>query len=240
MEREITYDAGGNIATLARNSSTQGTNSHIQIDNLTYGYSTTSPNQLLTVTDGTGSNYTGAGFRNLTGSTGSYSYDGDGNLTADPYKGLTLGYDVLNRTDKITVTTGTNQYIYYTYDATGSLIRKQEYNSGTLQVTTDYIDGFVYLNTALSYFPMPEGRVINNVSTLVQEFIITDQQGNARLSFQNNGSGTAVVKQENSYYAFGLIMPGSVVSTPVVPNKQLYNGGSEWQNDYSNLGSVSK
>ena len=63
----------------------------------------------------------------------------------------------------------------------------------------------------------------------------TYQQGNARLRFQNNGSGTAVVKQENSYYGFGLVMLNSPVSPPPVPNKQLYNGGSEWQNDYSNL-----
>jgi len=40
----------------------------------------------------------------------------------------------------------------------------------------------------------------------------TYQQGNARLRFQNNGSGTAVVKQENSYYGFGLVMLNSPVS----------------------------
>lgn len=30
-------------------------------------------------------------------------------------------------------------------------------------------------------------------------------------------------------------MPGTTVAMPATPNKQLYNGGSEWQNDYSNL-----
>lgn len=115
------------------------------------------------------------------------------------------------------------------------MIRKQSYDNNTLQTTTDYVDGFVYVNNTLSYFPMPEGRVLYNSGTPVQEFIMTDQQGNARISFQNNGSGTAVVKQENSYYAFGLIMPNSPVASPGTPNKQLYNGGSEWQNDFSNL-----
>ena len=62
-------------------------------------------------------------------------------------------------------------------------------------------------------------------------------QENARLSFQNNGYGVPVVKQENSYYGFGLIMPNSPVAMPALPNKQLYNGGSEWQNDYSNSSS---
>jgi RHS repeat-associated protein len=79
------------------------------------------------------------------------------------------------------------------------------------------------------------GRVLNLSGTLKQEFVITDHQGNARVSFQDNGSGVAVVKQENSYYAFGLVMPNSPVATPTTPNKQLYNGGSEWQNDYGDL-----
>ena len=45
----------------------------------------------------------------------------------------------------------------------------------------------------------------------------------------------AVVKQENSYYGFGLIMPNSPVTPLGTPNKKLYNGGSEWQNDFINL-----
>ena len=76
---------------------------------------------------------------------------------------------------------------------------------------------------------------MNISGTLKQEFIITDQQGNARISFQDNGSGVALVKQENSYYGFGMLLPNSPVATPTTPNKQLYNGGSEWQNDFSNL-----
>jgi len=110
-----------------------------------------------------------------------------------------------------------------------------------LQTTTDYIDGFVFTTAgagtaALQYFNMPEGRVLNNAGTLSQEFTIADQQGNVRVAFDNTGTGgTAKTRQENSYYAFGMIMPGSVVGTPGNPNKNLYNGGSEWQNDYSSL-----
>ena len=32
-----------------------------------------------------------------------------------------------------------------------------------------------------------------------------------------------------------MIMPGSTVGTSGNSNKLLYNGGSEWQNDYSNM-----
>jgi hypothetical protein len=115
------------------------------------------------------------------------------------------------------------------------MIRKVA-NSGISITTTDYIDGFVYVNSALSYFAMPEGRVVNNGGNLVAEYTITDQQGNARVAFNNTGSGNgAKVVQENSYYGFGMVMPGSVVATPSTPNKNLYNGGSEWQNDFSIL-----
>jgi hypothetical protein len=45
---------------------------------------------------------------------------------------------------------------------------------------------------------MPEGRVHNTGSSLKAEYIITDHQGNARVSFEDNGSGTAKVVQESS------------------------------------------
>jgi RHS repeat-associated protein len=153
-----------------------------------------------------------------------------GNLTADPYQGIThISYDVLNKTDTTVITSGST-YITYTYDAGGNLLRKKAYNSGVL-TQTDYIDGFVYTGTGtqtLSYAPMPEGRLLT--TSLTQEYVITDPQGNARVSFQNN-SGVAKVTQENSYYGYGLQMPGSLVGFSSPPNKHMYNGGSEWQND---------
>jgi RHS repeat-associated protein len=229
------YDEAGNILNLQRNSSSIGAGSNTQVDNLTYTYDTNNPNKLKKVTDGAGTNYTGFGFRNLTGSTADYEYDVAGNLTTDPYKGQTLTYNDLNRTDQITITTATNRYIRYTYNSGGQLIRKQAYDNATLQKTTDYIDGFVYEGGTLLYFPIPEGRVINNAGTLTPEFVITDHQGNARVNFKDDGTGNAQITQENSYYAFGLTMANSPVSIPTVPNKNLYNGGAEWQNDFANL-----
>ncbi|MGY3214529.1 DUF6443 domain-containing protein [Mucilaginibacter sp. HD30] len=231
-EKDILYDVNGNITALKRNALIGSTVT--AVDNLTYTYDSANPNRLKNMADGSGSNYTSYGFRNLTASTADYVYDDNGNITTDPYKGLTEEYNVLNRVQKITVTTASGRYINYTYDAMGVLIRKQQYNSSTLQKTTDYVDGFVYEDNGLAYFAMPEGRVRNVGGTLKAEYVITDNQGNARVSFENN-SGTAKVVQENSYYAFGLIMPNSPVSTPTSPNRNLYNGGSEWQNDYADL-----
>ncbi|XHR97706.1 hypothetical protein ACFJIV_14220 [Mucilaginibacter sp. UC70_90] len=39
--------------------------------------------------------------------------------------------------------------------------------------------------------------------SLKPEYIIADQQGNARISFEDNGSGAPIVRQENSYYGLG-------------------------------------
>lgn len=226
-EKNLSYDHNGNIMSLKRNTLLAGVVT--EVDNLSYSYM---GNQMSNVTDGTGGSYAAVGFKNVTGSTSSYVYDVNGNMTTDPKKGLSLTYNVLNRTDKITITTATGRYITYTYDATGVLLRKQTYDNSTLQKTTDYIDGFVYENNALVYFGMAEGRVRNTGTALKPEYMIADQQGNVRVSFEES-SGVAVVRQENSYYPFGLIMPGGY--TPTMPNKNLYNGGSEWQNDFSDM-----
>ncbi|WP_158800611.1 DUF6443 domain-containing protein [Pedobacter sp. L105] len=243
-ESGITYDENGNIKTLNRNASTVGSNSIMQIDNLVYNYNTSNPNQLINISDGSDANHTGAGFRNLTGLNNNYTYDNNsGNLTIDPYKPMAFNYNELNKPSAISVYTNFNTAnvnvglaTFYDYDATGIVIKKRTDNFSTgASTSTNYIDGFVYVNGVLSHASMPEGRVINVGGVLKPEYIINDQQGNARLSFQDNGSGVAVVKQENSYYGFGLIMPNSPVPLPSTPNTQLYNGGSEWQNDYGNL-----
>jgi RHS repeat-associated protein len=226
-ENSIKYDANGNIQGLRRDSSVQGTLANgTLIDQLKYTYNSSIPDQLYTVYDSSSS---AKGF--IGGATGShYTYDANGNLTNEPYQGITgITYNVLNRTDS-TKLSGTT-YITYTYDAGGMLLRKKAYNSGTL-TQTDYIGGFVYTGNGttqtLAYAPMPEGRLLG--AALTQEFVITDPQGNARVAFQNV-SGVAKVTQENSYYGYGLLMPGSLVGWSAPPNKNLYNGGSEWQND---------
>lgn len=239
-ENRITYDLNGNIKTLFRNSGTQG-GLTVAIDNLTYTYDTNNPNQLKTVTDGTGGSYNSAGFMIYAGGSGAgnYTYDSNGNLASDPYKGIAhISYNVMNLTD--TIRFSSTWYITYAYDGGGNLLRKLAVKSGTTNQVTDYIDGFVYNNSSgtevLAFCPMPEGRVRNDGGTLHQEFIITDQQGNARISFDNSGaSGAAKVRQENSYYGFGMNLTNSKVGTLSDDNKNLYNGGSEWQNDYGDL-----
>lgn len=236
-EYGITYDVNGNITALKRNSLTTANVLQV-VDDLTYSYDAANPNQLSTVTD-VAANATGYGFKNSTGTSGSYVYDPyNGNMTTDPYKGLNITYNDLNRTDQITITTSTGRYITYTYGAGGNVLRKQTYDGGTLQHYTDYIDGFVYVDGVISYFAMPEGRVRNIGSgALKPEYIINDNQGNARIAFEEDATnpGMAKVQQENSYYGYGLALANSAAGTIGIPNKNLYNGGSEVQDDFQDL-----
>ena len=245
-ESGINYDENGNIVNLNRNSSVINTSNVTTLDQLTYSYNPLNPNQLSNVSNI--HNNANSGFLNITGTNGGtpYQYDSSGNLISDPYKGLQLAYNILNSTKSISIVTGpggavvTGSNTYYTYDATGTVIRKQQnvITNGTNKLTTtDYVDGFVYINSSLSSFQMGEGRVVNLASILTPQYIITDPQGNARFSFEDNGSGAIKVIQENSYYPFGLTYSTSTVNIPTVPNinNKLFNGGSEWENDYSNL-----
>ncbi|MBL1411218.1 hypothetical protein [Sphingobacterium faecale] len=90
----------------------------------------------------------------------------------------------------------------------------------------------MYENSVLSHFAMVEGRGRNTGGTLNHEYMLTDYQGNVWVSFEED-NGVAVIRQDNGYYPFGLVMPDSVV--PAQANKNLYNRGSEWQNDISDL-----
>jgi RHS repeat-associated protein len=228
-EKNITYDQNGNIMTLKRNAVLS--NVMTEVDNLGYTYT---GNRLDNVTDGTGGSYAAVGFRNLTGSGSPYLYNVNGDLTSDPKKGLSIDYNALGKTDKITITTSVGRYINYTYDVGGTLLKKQIFDNNVAGKSTDYIDGFVYENGTLAYFAMPEGRIRNTGSALKAEYMIKDHQGNVRVSFEEQ-AGVAVVRQENSYYPLGLIMPGSNIATPTSANKNLYNEGSEWQNDFGDL-----
>ncbi|PWW14273.1 M57 family metalloprotease [Chryseobacterium sp. AG844] len=67
--------------------------------------------------------------------------------------------------------------------------------------TTDYLDGFQYVNSVLKFFPTAEGYF--NVETGKYVYNYTDHLGNVRLSYAKNGAGTEIIEESN-YYPFGL------------------------------------
>ena len=231
------YDNNGNIRSLSRNTFASGATAPVTMDQLTYNYTNgNASNQLQSVTDVSGN---AMGYNGTVGSANQYSYDADGSLTGDVNKGQTITYNDLNKVSKVSIAGGGS--IQYTYDASGTRIRKVVYNSSSAVIYSyDYLDGFVYTtpgggNTALTYFNTAEGRVMSNTTATAfsYEYFIKDHAGNTRVSFHDNGSGVAAIDQENEYYAFGMTMQGIVVRTaqPNPANNQLYNAGSDLQND---------
>jgi RHS repeat-associated protein len=149
-EGELTYDLNGNIKTLTRY------NEKNAMDILSYTYTSgaNSSNQLLKVVD-IGDKY--KGFIDGTNTDNDYTYDANGNMTADKNKGVTaIAYNMLNL--PITVTRGVNT-ANYIYDATGRKLAEVTYFLNSTK-QTDYAGEFKYVNDVLQSVQHEEGRIV--------------------------------------------------------------------------------
>jgi len=205
-EKSIVYDNLGNITGLQRWLNVSGTST--EVDALNYSYT---GNQLTGITDSTSS---AMGLKN--GSGWEYQYDGNGNMTYDQSKGLSVTYNLLNLPQANTLTGGT---VTYTYDATGRKLRKYStLGSGSY---TDYADNVEYDNGYLSFVQTEEGRALysNTDFTYNYEYNLADHLGNVRVSFDTK-TGTADTTQRDDYLPFGMEVNKYVVSPK---NEYLYN-----------------
>ena len=243
-DEKLTYDIRGNINTLQRwglnGSCTWGL-----IDNLTYNYGASGynpKNQLQSVTE---SSDLTKGFKTVAnGST--YSYDTNGNMTADPNKSITnIVYNHLNLPTTITFTN--NRTISFLYDAGGNKLRKTVVDNGTMQYIQDYVGGIEYRTNssnvmALEAIYHAEGRITTISGTLKYEYAMKDHLGNTRLMFSDKNSNGVItqsgapesseVTQENHYYGFGMAMENVWYNTPSVSdNKYTYNA-KEYNDDF--------
>ncbi len=217
----LTYDKNGNIMTLKRNGDRDVQTGTIGIDNLSYGYASNS-NKLMTVVDN--SNNT-SGFNDFNKTGNDYGYDVNGNMTLDKNKKITaITYNHLNL--PIRIVFGTTGSISYVYSATGQKVEKM-ITQGTTITTTNYLNGYLYKNGVLQYFPTLEGYVEPNGSSFKYVYQYKDHLGNIRLSYtKNSTTNTLDVIEENHYYPFGLMHKGynNLVSTNNPAEKLLFNG----------------
>ena len=117
----------------------------------------------------------------------------------------------------------------YHYDATGLKLRQNVIESQIITNWTDFISNFVLVNNAPAWINFDEGRVIlDGTAVYFTETHMKDHLGNTRVVIgrQNNA---LVVKQVNSYYAFGLNIKGLStynlkVDAKHPANEYLYNG----------------
>ncbi len=235
-DEKLTYDMRGNINTLQR-WGLNGACTWGMIDNLTYNYGSNGyniTNKLNTVTESSDAT---RGFKTISNGS-AYSYDNNGNMTADPNKGITgITYNHMNL--PITITFTGSRSIAFLYDAGGNKLSKTVVQSGVTQYKQDYVGGIEYRTasnvTTLEAIYHAEGRVTTINVSLKYEYALKDHLGNTRLMFsdknndgliqQSTGQEASEVTQENHYYSFGLQMEGTWMNTPsVLDTKYTYNG----------------
>lgn len=211
----LTYDKNGNIQTLLRNGDLDTDIFTIQIDNLVYSYDSDEPNKLLKVLDTTTHP---EGFKDdsvdgINDSADDYSYDADGNMTADENKGITsVKYNHLNLPVEI-VFTGNNKKIEYLYNAAGIKLKKTVTDDATV-TKTYYVSGFQYTEPTpnkfvLEFFPHAEGYVnstdFNGNNVFHYVFNFTDHLGNVRMSYTWDDQNSMLrILEENHYYPYGV------------------------------------
>lgn len=182
----INYDGNGNILSVKQT----GLKGLVKatIDSLKYGY-IPNTNKLFFVSDKANDPQSKLGdFREISNQeTQDYDYDSSGNLVLDMNRLYApKPYNYLNLPDSLTILGKGN--VAYTYDAAGNKLRKiiTDY-SGTGSIKKiDYIDGFVYQNDSLVYFPHSEGRVrvlysAGQAPALVYDYFLSDHLGNTRM-----------------------------------------------------------
>lgn len=173
--------------------------------------------------DGTGAkvyNYTdGNRLESITGLTGSYVYDTNGNVVTDGRNGVALSYNHLN----LPITANKSGLsLAYTYDATGVKLRKVS-TTGTT-TTTDYVNGIQYTNGVIDFIQTEEGIAFNSGGIYSYRYNLSDHLGNVRATFKVNGNSIEVL-QRDDYYAFGMRKSvNNDVGAVSLQNKYLYNG----------------
>jgi RHS repeat-associated protein len=213
------YDEMGNIDTLQRKGMT-GSN----LNNLTYTYQTNG-NQLLSVRD--------VGSQSI---TGTFTYDGNGNMVTDSKKGITVTYNYLDLPD--TVKQGSSKLVF-TYDAAGNKLYKQLITSGTVVSQRHYIEEAELVATSsvaydghVESIAMPEGRIVDTGANHFQyEYFLQDHLYNNRVTFRVNTNGTLKVTQVQNYYPFGADMGDTTMNYTSLPTNLYKYSDKELQTE---------
>jgi RHS repeat-associated protein len=187
----LSYDANGNIKTQKQNGWKIGGST--TIDDLSYNYLHNNSNKLQNVIDGSNDVNTLLGdfrysssYNTVLGGTKpatatDYTYDGNGNLSADKNKDITgIAYNYMNLPSVVTITAkGSIEYIY---DAAGNKLKKIVHETGKTDKTTLYLFG-TYQDDILQFLPQEEGRIRYKVGdgSFAYDYFIKDHLGNVRM-----------------------------------------------------------
>ena len=186
---KVGYDENGNIEQLKRYGLLDE-RLHL-LDDLSYSYQ---GNRLRAVQD---AGEAGAGFVDGAKATDEYSYDEAGNLISDKNKNITgIAYDpVLNLPLRIDFANGSR--LEYVYDATGTKLQQKVVQVGGKSKITDYVQGFHYEDSQLSFLQHDEGRLM--MEDRAYHYDLKDHLGNSRVTFSSKPvTTTAMASMEMS------------------------------------------
>ena len=228
-EKNLSFDRNGNILTLTR----YGNGTADIKDNFTYSYD----GNRLKKLDGT---YNGAAITHTTLSGGNttqtpgtadYIYDGNGNMTLDALRNITLTYDINNLVSTVSRNDTLLSTYFYLADGTKYKVVDRE-NKGRV-----YIWPFSYAlekigNTVYSYLEgidTDSGRIMvlrkqngnQTTADYTTAFFVKDHLGSTRVMLNAQGD----ILERNAYYPFGLQM-NQGKSYPTLTDRlpQLYSG----------------
>ncbi|HYD21844.1 MAG TPA: RHS repeat-associated core domain-containing protein, partial [Flavipsychrobacter sp.] len=180
---------------------------------------------------------------NLNSNTADYSYDANGNMTADDNKSISsIVYNHLNLPDSIIVS-GKGS-IKYVYDAVGNKLKKIVHETGNADKGTVYIGGFVYENDTLQLLQHEEGRIrlTSNTSNVYNgyafDYFEKDHLGNVRVllteqkdtaAYPEASLETSNLSRDTLYYSKILetrVQRSSVSGYPT--NDTTYTNPNDW------------
>ena len=179
---------------------------------MAYTY-TASTNRLASISDSAPATQKTHGFNPGSGGTG-YTYDANGNLKTDSYKGITnIAYNHLNLPNVVTFSSGNS--IEWVYDAAGMKLRKIVKQGGAVQYEQTYAGGLEYRkngtgSTRAEAIYHAEGRYLNlntemnNTLLWQKEYALRDHLGNTRMMFSDKNANGIVetpgeITQKNHY-----------------------------------------
>ena len=238
MDTSYSYDLNGNMTSLMRVGMYYRDMFGVKygtIDDVTLEYS---GNRLLRATDAMGTSpvYKDAfHFADGTDESVEYTYDSNGNQSADLNRGiLSTTYDINNRPRSIRFSSGARTD--YLYDATGTKLRtvhtipsvppsvpmEGDNAEESIVSTTDYSGGYIYENGTVDRLLTTNGFVTFAADgTPAYHYYLKDYLGNVRAVISHDGS----VEQTAHYYPFGSLMATTEYQPKVThPNRHLYGG----------------
>jgi len=225
----VGYDFNGNITGMDRWTKNDSGIKE-QMDDLSYTYS---GNQLTAVNDTKSSGL--GGFEDGAESSNEYTYDDNGNLIKDGNKEISsIAYNHMNLPTEVNFDDG--RKLEYTYNALGAKLTEKSYDGASLERTTDYVGGKVYVDGDLQLMQHDAGRVVvnrdgsGNITGYEYQYHLTDHQGNIRATVTSEERATtytATMESENATVEEAVFSSLSSGNRVAFGSANVTSGGNE-------------